>query len=336
MISRILGNAEAQAQEGDKRASRVYGLAGVAPVSARESLEMGTQMNHLLTRTDASVAQDHWAYNIIWFAVNALLLFAICFFFYTMTWEYSTRRYLKGFSDAVVPALATPEEKITAILSWMARGPARLPLAPEGKTQDRDPTDTLNYESLLKVCGSATNGFINLADSSGLSARRLLLLDNDRGAKHVVAEVLLDGQWIVVDPSFRTILRGASGQLLTRHDLADPSVFSIATQDIPHYDPSYNYVKTGHVHLARIPLVGASIQWALDRYLPGWADSPIMSLLFERESLAAVVTSLVLLLFVFLLRFSLRWYGEVRLGIQTIGVRRKFHRAMHVLFSRAV
>ena len=334
MISRILGDAEAQ--EGGKRANPANGLAGAVPVPARESLEMGTQMNHPPTRADSPVTPEHWVYNIIWFSVNVLVLVAVCFVFYTMTWEYSTRRYLKGFSDAVVPALAPPEEKITAILAWMAHGPARLPLAPEGTTQDRDPTDTLNYESLLKVCGSATNGFINLADSSGLSARRLLLLDDDRGAKHVVAEVLLNGQWIVVDPSFRTILRGASGQLLTQHDLADPFVFSIATHDIPHYDPSYNYAKTGHVHLARIPFVGASIQWILDRYLPEWADSPVTSLLFERESLAALITSLVFLLFVFLLRVSLRWYGEVRLGIRKVRVRNKVNRAMHALFSRAV
>jgi hypothetical protein len=334
MISRILGDAEVQ--EGSKRANCASAVAGATPVPARESLETGAQMNKPLTRTGSPVTQDHWVYNIIWYGVNALLLAAVCLAFYAMTWEYSTRRYLKGFSDAVVPELAAPEEKISAILAWMAHGPARLPLAPEGTTQDRDPTDTLNYESLLKVCGSATNGFINLADSSGLSARRLLLLDDDRGAKHVVAEVLLNGQWIVVDPSFRTILRGASGQLLTRHDLADPIVFSIATRDIPHYDPSYNYVKTGHVHLARIPFVGASIQWILDRYLPELADSPVTSLLFERESLAAVIASILFLLLVFLLRVSLRWYGEARLGIRKVRVRRKFHRAMHALFSKVL
>ena len=334
MISRILGDSEVQ--EGSKLANRASGVARATPVPARESLETGTQMNHPLTRTDSSVTRDHWVYNILWYGVNALLLVAVCLVLCAMTWEYSTRRYLKGFSDAVVPALAAPEEKITAILAWMAHGPARLPLAPEGETQDRDPTDTLNYESLLKVCGSATNGFLNLADSSGLSARRLLLLDDDRGAKHVVAEVLLNGQWIVVDPSFRTILRGASGQLLTRHDLADPVVFSIATHDIPHYDPSYNYVKTGHLHLARIPLIGTTIQWILDRYLPQLADSPETSLLFERESLAAVITSFLFLVFVFLLRVSVRWYGEARLGVRKVRVRRKFHRAMHTLFSKAV
>jgi hypothetical protein len=334
MNCRTLGDSEVN--EGSKRGSRGGGTVMATQVPARESLKTGTKMDHPLTRTDSFVTQNHWVYKFIWYGVNALLLVAVCLVVCAASWEYSTRVYLRGFSDAVVPALAGPEEKISAILAWMAHGPARLPSAPEGTTQDRDPTDTLNYESLLKVCGSATNGFINLADSSGLIARRLLLLDDDRGAKHVVAEVLLNGQWVVVDPSFRTILRGASGQLLTRRDLADPSVFSIATRDIPHYDPSYNYVKTAHLHLARIPFVGDPLQRILDRYLPELEDSPATSLLFERESLAAVIASLLLLLFVFLVRVSLRWYGETRLGIQKVRARRKFHLAMHAFFSKAL
>jgi len=301
----------------------------------REFLKSGEPRIAASGTAARSALRDHWIYRSSWYGVNALLVAAICFLSYTVTWEYSTRRYLKGFSDAVIPALAAPEEKIAAILDWMADGPARLPATPQGVTQDRDPTDTLNYESLLKVCGSATNAFINLADSSGLSARRLLLLDSDRGAKHVVAEVLLNGQWVVVDPSFRTILRGSKGQLLTRRDLADPAVFSVATHNIPNYDSSYNYTETAHVHLTRIPLLGTRVKRIFDRYLPEWADSPVISLLLERESLAAVVVALLLLLFLVLLRASLRWYGEAHLGVFTIRFREQFRRAAHAFLSSA-
>jgi Transglutaminase-like superfamily len=310
-------------------------LAPTVPDISREPLVLRGMSPDASGGLARPLPQNHWIYRIVWYSVNALIVVAICFVFYTVTWEYSTRKYLKGFSDAVVPALATPEEKIAAILSWMAHGPARLPASPAGVTQDRDPIDTLNYVSLLKVCGSATNAFINLADSSGLSARRLLLLNSDRGAKHVVAEVFLNGRWIVVDPSFRTILRGANGQLLTRRDLADPVVFSIATGNIPSYDPSYNYVRTAHVHLARFPLLGQLVKKTFDRYLPGWSDSPIVSLLLERESLAAVVVSLLFLMFVMLLRVSVRWYGETRLGIRTIRFHEQFRRAAYAFLSKA-
>ena len=218
------------------------------------------------TYNAASPIRDHLVYRAAWYGVNGLLVVAICFTLYTMSWEYSTRRYLRGFSDAVVPALATPEEKTAAIINWMAHGPSRLPASPAGKTQDRDPTDTLNYASLLKVCGSATNAFINLADSSGLSSRRLLLINADGGAKHVVAEVLIEGRWVVVDPSFRTIPRDAHGQLLTSRELADNAVFSFVTQNIPNYDPSYNYSATSHLHLTRIPFVGRWALRVLDHY----------------------------------------------------------------------
>jgi hypothetical protein len=46
-------------------------------------------------------------------------------------------------SDAIIPAAASPEEKIQAILDWMAHGPGRLRSGLAGSAQDRDPTDTL-------------------------------------------------------------------------------------------------------------------------------------------------------------------------------------------------
>lgn len=237
-----------------------------------------------------------------------------------------------GFSDAVIPAGATPEVKIAAILAWMSHGPSRR-VDPIEISENRDPTDTLNYQSLLNVCGSATNAFINLADSSGLSARRLLLLDSDRGTRHVVAEVYVEGRWIVVDPSFRMILRGASGQLLTRRDLADPEVFSSVTGNIQNYDPSYNYAITEHIHLDRFPIYGAFVRKGLNVLLPGWEDSPSVSLVVERESLAAMIASFLTLMLLVLIRINLRWFGESYLGIRTLHIREQFRRAAHTFLK---
>jgi Transglutaminase-like superfamily len=175
-------------------------------------------------------------------------------------WEYSTRRYLKGFSVAIVLEPASAQDKIEAILNWMAHGPARLKVGADPSMPDRDPTDTLNYASLLQVCGSATNAFINLADSTGLPARRLLLLDSHQMTKHVVAEVRIDGRWIVVDPAFRVLLRGADGRLLTREELSDPAVFSAATRSIRDYDPVYTFDRAAHVRLARLGFVGLLVR----------------------------------------------------------------------------
>ena len=174
-------------------------------------------------------------------------------------WEYSVRRYLEGFSDAVVPATATPELKIEAILNWMKHGPARQAGGPSTLVPDRDPVETLNYESLLRVCGSATNAFINLADSGGLEARRLLLLGSDGQTRHVVAEVFVNERWIVVDPTFHHIFRGADGDYLTRSQLANPTVFAAVTRSISNYEPSYTFERTAHVHMTQISYVGAGI-----------------------------------------------------------------------------
>ena len=95
-------------------------------------------------------------------SLGAVLYSAVC--------EFSTQNYLKGFSDAIIPSSDSPEQKVEAILAWMAHGPARRSTADAGVLAQRDPEDTLNIEQLLRVCGTATNAVVNLAQSSGLQA----------------------------------------------------------------------------------------------------------------------------------------------------------------------
>ena len=279
--------------------------------------------------------RDHSLYRFAWYVLNGLLITAIALALYSMSWEYSTRRYLKGFSDAIVPLSAPPEEKVQAILNWMAHGPARQVAGPDGSTPDRDPIETLNYHALLQVCGSSTNAFINLADSAGMDVRRMLLLDSRRLAKHVSAEVRVDGQWIVVDPAFRIILRGTDGKPLTREQLKNPVVFAAATRNIGNYNSNYNYDLTTHIRLDRLRVVGRPLRAVLDGALPGWEDSTIATLLAERESFAFMLTSVCLVVFLILLRVSLRWYGEKRLGVRTLRIREQIRRAFGAFVDTA-
>jgi hypothetical protein len=251
----------------------------------------------------------------LWRISTALLVLCLILLAYSAAREYSTRRYLKGFSDAIVPVNSKPIEKVQAILNWMS-GPAAEDTKSSAIEYDRNPVDTLNNTSLLEVCGTATNAFINLADSAGLSARRLLLLDSNRSTKHVVVAVLIDGRWIVVDPVFRYIPRGPDGSLLTRTQLADPVIFAEATRNVSNYDPAYNFQITAHVHLARIPYIGGALRRMLDTLIPAWSDSSMISLLLERSSLALLVVSIALVVFAAIWRMSLRWYAAAKLGIR--------------------
>jgi hypothetical protein len=277
--------------------------------------------------------QRHPLFHVLWLAVNFLLIVSVFLAAYSAGWEFSTRRYLEGFSDAIVPATSPGDEKIEAILHWMAHGPARRTSGVEASQTDRDPTDTLNYDALLRVCGTATNAFINLVDTGGMQARRLLLVDSRQMTKHVVAEVLVDGRWIVVDPSFRVVMRGADGKTLTREELADPGIFAAATRDIRGYDPSYTFDHTVHIRLARIHVFGSILRRILDRLAPGWEDTPTMTLLVERESFSAMTACFLLVIFLVLLRASLRWYGEKRLGVHSVRIRQQIRRACHAFLD---
>ena len=234
---------------------------------------------------------------------------------YSGSWEYSVRRYLDGFSDAIVPGGATPEKRVQAILDWMRTGPPRSEdLSPTGLAM-RDPEKTLNYQQLLTVCGTATNAFLNLARSSDLQARRLLLLTPDRNTKHVVAEVQLNGRWIVVDPTYRVILRNAAGEMVTRNDLKNPRAFAEAIGKIPGYPADYDYQNYAHVRVARLPLQGFQLRPILDRIYPSWDEKVDWSLLLERESFLVLTMSAWVTLLLLLLRQILAWYADRKLKI---------------------
>jgi hypothetical protein len=234
---------------------------------------------------------------------------------------------LRGFSDAIVPATAPGDEKVEAILRWMQHGPTRLPYGPSALVPDRDPTDTLNYDALLQVCGTATNAFINLANTGNLEVRRLLLLDQNQMTKHVVAEVLVRGKWIIVDPAYRVVFRDASGNTVTREDLLNPATFAAVISKIPKFPAEYTFDNTVHVRIARLHILGMPLRAILNRIAPGWEDSMTMTLLVERESFAAMVAALLLVVFLLVLRYSLRWFGEARLGIHGVRLRSKIYRA---------
>ncbi len=279
--------------------------------------------------------QDHRFFQAVWILTNVLLVASLILLLCAVCWEYSTRQYLAGFSDAVVPASASSEEKVQAILDWMASGPARQTGTPEGIFPLRDPEETLNYRRLLQVCGSATNAFLNLGTSSGLEVRRLLLLSAQGGANHVDAEVLLNGTWVVVDPTFGRILRDSHGAPLTSRQLKDASVLKAATEGLTAYLPSYSFEHTSHVRLGRVPFLGPIAGKIGDLIWPGWDASEFVSLFLERESLAAVVGSAVLFVFFLLLRILLGWYGASRLAVRRVHLVERLKRGSLAFLKQA-
>ena len=274
----------------------------------------------------------HPIYISVWYLANALLAVSILLLICAMVWEYSTRKYLEGFSDAVIPLDLRQSKRLRPYLLWMKQGPTRLS-ASRGSLeyQLRDPATTLNYDQLLRACGTATNAFVNLSNISRVPARRLLLMGANWNAKHVVAEVQLDGRWVVVDPTFRAMFRGADGHPLTREQLLDPDTFQHAIERIPGYIPDYSFERTAHVRVPRLPYIGTLLRSSLNRLSANWLDSVFWTLLFERESFAASVSGILLVVFLLLARLALRWFGERRLGIQMFRARANLAEASRAL-----
>lgn len=276
----------------------------------------------------------HRTFRVIWWCSNVLLAAAFVAMLYSCVREYSVRRYLDGFSDAIAPSILPAEPKVQAILDWMRIEPSRAVAANPGALSQRDPYVTLNYQQLLRVCGTATNAFLNLAREDDLLVRRLLLLAPDGNTKHVVAEVLIDRRWIVVDPSHHMFMRDTQGRLLTRQDLQNSAIFKQAVSSIPSYPPEYNYEHSAHVRLERVPLFAVlHLRRVLDAIYPGWDEAVDWSLLLERESFFYLVLCGAAALFFLLLRAVLAWYADRRLKIPRFHLRAKTVRAGAAFFS---
>lgn len=261
-----------------------------------------------------------------------LLAVAMLSLLYAGGWEYSVRRYLDGFSDAIVPDSEPADRQVQAILDWMRSGPPRPMAANPEALSTRDPQTTLNYRQLLSVCGTGTNAFLNLARSNGLSVRRLLLLNPDLTAKHVVAEVLIDGRWVIADPAYHVLMRDAHGRLLTREELRDPAVLAEAIRAIPNYPREYSYENFVHVRIARLPMDGWYLRKFLNAVFPNWEEALDWSLLLERESFLALCVAVAITAFFLLLRILLGWYADNRLKIPRFRLRAQFLRAGSAFF----
>jgi hypothetical protein len=108
-------------------------------------------------------------------------------------------------------------------------------------------------------------------------------------------------------------MRGPGDRMLTADELRVPAVFSLATSRIPGYKPEYNFEHIRYVRLARMPFVGPGLGSVLDRLVQGWQGSPEVSLVLERESLAAAILSIFLLVVVGALHLGLRWHARMGL-----------------------
>jgi hypothetical protein len=270
----------------------------------------------------------------MWWSSNGLLAVALLALVYSGVREFSVRRYLDGYSDAIVPDFLPAEQRAEAILDWMRaqsfRGIAENPAT----LAKRDPETTLNYAQLLKVCGTATNAFLNLARASDLQVRRLLLLGPDDTAKHVVAEVLINQRWVVVDPTFRVIMKDAQGRFLTRTELQDAATFEQAVSAVPGYPREYDdYRHAVHVRWSRLPLEKLHLRKPISAIFPGWEEKLDWSLLLERESYFYLVLSAVASLFFLLFRQVLAWYADSMLRIPRFHFREHIIRASAAFFS---
>lgn len=283
---------------------------------------------------EADLGRYHIVLACTRYLSRVLILAGVALFIYGAAWSYATSRYLEGFADAIVPLNGTPERKSQALLDWLRHTPERRGGLAD-QASPRDPVGVVQDARLLKVCGSASNAFINLGEAVGLKTRRLLLLNTDGGSKHVVVEVQWGDRWAVVDPSFRSVFRDRSGRPLTKEELRNPEIFQDAISRIPGYNPDYTFERTVHLHLARIPVLGALLRRSLVFLYPRWEEVANWGYLPEHPSLWPVVTSVPLFLAGSLIGAIAGRYSCTLIGLKAFGCRKPLVETSQSLLHRS-
>jgi hypothetical protein len=241
--------------------------------------------------------------------------------------EYSVRKYLSGFSNAVVPEAAASREKVEAVLAWMSNGPPRLEaneiLSPH------DPTDSpataggawKRYECFpepVAQCGTGDAAAVAAHTRTDCRAR------GSRGAAR---------RCIIVDPTYRVMLNDAQGNLLTRKDLHNPATFLEATSQIPKCLPEENYENYAQVRLSSVPLHGFHIREQIDRFFPGGDEYLDWSLLLERRSFLFFFLSVNALVGLLILRVILGVLADRHFRVPRFRLGNKPSRAIAAFFS---
>jgi hypothetical protein len=264
----------------------------------------------LLLKSNGMLLNAKSLFPPVWILVNALLVVALMGAIWFGVEEFHVRQYLKGFSTAIVPAAIPPQEKVEIILAWTRNGPRRAVTAHAEVPTEREVQDSMNYLDLMAVCGGATNAFLYLARSAGVETRRLLLLSPEGTTKHVVAEVHLDGRWVIADPTYGVLMKDLQGNLLTRKDLQSPELLKEATSPLPDYRPEYTYESCAHVRPAVLPFRGAGLHQVAVWFFPNQEQYLDWSLLLERRSFLYLSISACSLLLLSLIRSMLAWVAD--------------------------
>jgi tetratricopeptide (TPR) repeat protein len=110
----------------------------------------------------------------------------------------------------------TDREKVEALVAWTNQNVRPQYAAPTEVISD-------NFYNIARrgfgYCDQVNHVFATLATFAGYQSRLLFLRDEDGVSPHTVAEVFLDGRWIVVDAWIGAVLHDEDGRLVSVADI---------------------------------------------------------------------------------------------------------------------
>jgi hypothetical protein len=227
--------------------------------------------------------------------------------------------FVDGICAAVVRPDQSSEERAMSLFRWVSRydaaaatpatapetGPARAARSrPFGLVTPRAVAEHRDY--FRENCGRKAWLLAVLARRAGLEARELRLCDASHAARHVVAEIRIDGRWSVFDPTAGLDFRRDDGQLATVADMKDPGLLAANARRVPAYDTRrWQFTYPERLHFEKVPLIGGALRPLAARVTGRPAEELAIPWVLEEPRLVAAGSSLILALLL-LVAFALR------------------------------
>jgi hypothetical protein len=177
-------------------------------------------------------------------------------------------RYFDSVIRSVAPASWSPEARVLAVFDlvsdwqyfearridspfyrWLAEVEHSSPLHLSARSTLTAGADQIG------PCGSLTRSMLVLLRRTGIPVRKAILYDRTGVGVHTVAEVWLDGEWRVFDPTYAWYWRRGDGTIATVADLAaDSDLFATIAWWRSNYPlDRYTYADVHHLRWEKLP-----------------------------------------------------------------------------------
>lgn len=197
--------------------------------------------------------------------LHATILIALLFFW--MDYVYSKNVYKEIVARTITADMSQKEEVLALLGAVYNLAEPRTEFFGGRGNIDFGPRSFFgSSRSTLQLggaCGDRVQVLGLALNTAGFEARVAQMKVQGVFGGHIVAEALINGRWIVLDPLFNLAFENADGSLATFSEIRNNWEY-FKNQTPSDYNPDYSYVAVRYTNWKKIPIIMPAIKKTLD------------------------------------------------------------------------